>query len=524
MKDAKLATSAAFDVVAFNIVALERALFTDLALPRTAEFVVAYSGGCDSHALLHAMATLRERTTSRIGFRLSAMHFDHALMRESDAWAKHCQAVCRELGVEFLSACATENRDKEQKRERTNPSRESTEMFARRIRYQWFCEVLTAHQILLTAHHANDQAETLLLNLLRGGSAGASLEALAGIPPLRFLSGNHGARVARPLLTFSRTALRAYAMRHSLHWVEDPSNRDSRFARNHIRNEFLPQLEKRWQHAVTSLATSAHQCREIVDFIHETLNPLLTNCATPRKMGVFCLTPPLSIAKLRPLGRALTIRALRHWLHQHGCRSPSAAQFTTFYQQVFSRATSSASLNCTRATLRSFSGHLYLTARLDGICTRANFTTPSLLHNLAIDWNMRSGELGNSGIRVEVTPVRTTSSSINNAIATGTETRPNPTTINLHALNVHQLHGKSRRFIWRQGGERIILPGHNHHSKLKKLFQQSAVPPWERNALPLLVVEGEVAWAHGIGASATYRYTAGQAGINLRFVPLSPSN
>lgn len=466
----------------FTPAALHQVLFSQLNLPRRTHFAVAYSGGCDSHVLLHAMAALRRQ----LDFKLTALHFDHGIAPQSGEWARHCEAVCRQLQICFLS---------ERQTLRKQP-RVSLEALARQTRYRWFERVVQPQQVLLTAHHLNDQAETVLLNLLRGGG----VDLLAGIPQQRLLSATKATQVVRPLLRFSRAALVEYANHRQLTWVQDPANQADEFDRNYLANSVIPMLEKRWSGAIFSLASGAEHCRETAEFLDQLAAPLLQKCLAPEKMGVFCLAPPLAISALQTLARFQTIRVIRRWLHQHGCRSPSAGQLATLYQQVFAEPSKCAAIHWQQFALRCFAGHLYLTTRLHEVSNPTNTTNVT---NAALAWDLRPRELAKNGIRIEVLHTE------RNAQHAQADT--------LHLLDWRRLHGKPSQFIWRQGGERMILPGRKHRSKLKKLFQQHAVPPWERNALPLLVVDGEVAWAHGVGVSATYCCRINQPGIHLRF-------
>ena len=448
----------------FDSPSLCRVLFDDIGLPSSAELAVAYSGGHDSHVLLHALSLARRE----YDFGLTALHFDHGLQPQSADWARQCAAVCEAWDIAFVS----------HREALVKPPGESLEALARRRRYRWFERAVAPRRVLLTAHHANDQAETVLLNLLRGGG----LESLAGIPQQRILSAEKSTRVVRPLLSWRRDALAEYARHHALSWIEDPSNQSGEFDRNHIRQSVIPLLEQRWPAAVGSLGRGAEHCREAARFLDEVVRQHFQRCRADEKRGVFCLAPPLNASKLKPLGRFQTLHLIRHWAHRHGHRSPSTGQLATFYEQVFEAQSESAGVRWNGAELRYFNDHLYLTRQLDDPPTAA------------LDWNLQTRDLGVNGLRIE----------------THKETNAD--------LNPAQLHGKPLQLKWRQGGERITLPGRAHSSELKKLLQQNAVPPWERRALPLLVVDGEIAWVHGIGASAACCCGEGESGISLKFV------
>ncbi|MGA9421862.1 MAG: tRNA lysidine(34) synthetase TilS, partial [Rhodanobacteraceae bacterium] len=193
-----------------------------------APLLAAFSGGLDSSVLLHAFA--RSAGARKRGLR--AVHVDHRLHGESTSWARHCRGFADALGVELI-VCATDV-----KRE---PGL-GLEANARRARYAEIESVLAPGEILALAHHRDDQAETVLLKLLRG----AGPEGLAGMRAWR----RFGAGFAwRPLLDLPRAALLAYARQHALVWIDDPSNADTRIGRNFLRHALLPELAQRWPHS-----------------------------------------------------------------------------------------------------------------------------------------------------------------------------------------------------------------------------------------------------------------------------------
>ena len=219
------------------------------ALPRTGvtRYWLAYSGGLDSHALLHAMHGLRAQQR---GIILCAVHVHHGLRPEADQWAAHCMSVCAALEIpcQVLHVQARP------------AAGESPEDAARCARYQALRDVIGAGDCLLTAHHQDDQAETLLLQLLRG----AGVAGLAGMPACAAFGTG---LLARPLLSHSRAELRAYAERHGLHWVEDGSNAETGYDRNYLRHEILPRLRARWPATAAVLTRSAGHCAAATDLL-----------------------------------------------------------------------------------------------------------------------------------------------------------------------------------------------------------------------------------------------------------------
>ncbi|WP_374657197.1 tRNA lysidine(34) synthetase TilS [Inhella sp.] len=225
----------------------------DSATPRTAEpcVAVAYSGGADSTALL--WATWRQAREG--GLRVVALHIHHGLMTEADGWLAHAQAVCRRLDVPLYSRCL----------QGSPAPGDSIEAWARHHRYEALTELARSAgaELVLLAQHAEDQAESVLLQALRGGGP-AGLAAM----PAHWQTG--GLSWARPWLTRPRDAVRAVLEASQLSWVEDPSNADPRFARSRLRTHVMPVLQSAFPQAVTVLgdvARHAAQARLLADEI-----------------------------------------------------------------------------------------------------------------------------------------------------------------------------------------------------------------------------------------------------------------
>jgi len=267
---------------------------------------VAYSGGLDSSVLLHALVTVRDR----LAFELGALHLDHGLHRDSRTWAEHCARACKRLGVPFQS-----------RRLNLAPTRgASPEAVARQARYAAMGEFLGPDDLLLTAQHRDDQAETLLLALLRG-SGPTGLAAMPSVAPL-----GHGWLV-RPLLEFGRTELLAYAKSRSLLWLEDPSNRDLGFDRNFLRHRVLPWLTKRWPAYATSIARSAAHCAEAQAIIDPLARKAMLEVAGHRP-------GTLSIARLLQLELPLRKAVLRQWFRGQGRVPPDAGNLGRILTEV----------------------------------------------------------------------------------------------------------------------------------------------------------------------------------------------
>lgn len=275
---------------------LESRLSKALAPWRTAAaWRVAFSGGLDSTVLLHLLVrwAAREQLPP-----ISAIHVHHGLQPAADGWANACQQVCEQLGVP-LQVCRVQV-----------AAGASLEAAARAARYDAFVARLGDGELLLTAQHGDDQAETLLFRLLRG----AGLRGLAGMPVQRRLGAG---MLLRPLLECRRAELERYAAEHRLSWQEDPSNADPRHARNYLRHEVLPRLQQRWPQASMALVRSAGHCREAQQLLDE-LAELDLRAALDGPQHAWLACPSLALEALLPLSDARQRNALRHWLAGFG--------------------------------------------------------------------------------------------------------------------------------------------------------------------------------------------------------------
>ena len=210
------------------------------------KFAVAFSGGLDSTVLLAAICRLTPRPHVR------ALHVDHGLHPDSKRWERHCRDVAAGLGVDFQSRrCPVE----------PVPG-ESIEAQARQVRYGALADLVAPGEVLLTAHHADDQLETLMLRLLRG----TGVKGLRGIAGLRPFGAGF---MARPLLAVPRAEILAAGRAWGLEWLEDPTNRDTRFDRNYLRAELLPRIAGRWPAAARTVGRAASQMAEAQQILDE---------------------------------------------------------------------------------------------------------------------------------------------------------------------------------------------------------------------------------------------------------------
>jgi tRNA(Ile)-lysidine synthase len=410
-------------------------------IPPGSHCVLAYSGGLDSHVLLHLLHHLARHP-------LRAIHVHHGLQAKADDWAAHCTEVCREMQVPLDLIHVDVRADKGQ----------SPEEAARTARYRALRERLGEGEILLTAHHADDQAETLLLQLLRG----AGLHGLAAMPER---AGFGRGLLVRPLLNFSRAALQEYATVHKLSWVEDTSNADESYDRNFLRRQVMPLLRQRWPAAPEVLARSAAHCAEAAHILDERAGELLQSVMSSCRQGVpasmakegairYCPIAPL--LELAESDRRLVLRA---WLRANGFRMPSAHLLERVLREAIpARQDRTPCLKWSEGEIRRYRDRLYLLKPL----------TPVPPH-----WH---------------TPWR------------GDAPLPLPDGRTLHAVR-EKGPGIAPQFWrpqaiearYRQGGERCRIFGRAGTHELKKLLQEAGLPPWERERLPLVYIDDGLA-------------------------------
>jgi tRNA(Ile)-lysidine synthase len=415
-------------------VSLESELLAKLATledvaGRPGRFLIAFSGGLDSTVLLHALATTRERH----GVPLVAVHVDHGLQPESGDWSAWCRSFAARPGIDFVALEVEVDRH----------SGLGLEAAARAARYGALMELLGEGDWLLSAHHRDDQAETLLLNLTRGsGPAG-----LAGIGESRPLGAGW---LMRPLLAVSRETLEEYARRHSLDWITDPTNEDPQFDRNYLRHEVLPLLDARWPGVAERLGRSAALAGEAA--------ALLEELAALDCRGLGERPDRLDLKPFRELSPARQRNVLRYVLVRLGLPLPGAAQLEQIVTElVAAREDAQPLVAWPGAEARRYRDRLYLmpgaaaSSAVETVSTASADCIP-LPGNLGV-LRLRGGaESGLSDIVME--------------------------------------RGLELRF--RSGGERFRPAGQRHTRTLKNLLQEEGIVPWMRERVPLLYSGGEL--------------------------------
>lgn len=380
------------------------------------QFCVAYSGGLDSHVLLHLMAAWRQQTD--IGLR--ALHVNHGLHPDAALWASHCATVCHDLAVacDLLSVTV-------------DVQGCGVEAAARDARYTALQSQLLPGECLVTAHHQEDQAETVLLQLMRG----AGLAGLAAMPQSKPWGDTH---MLRPLLGVPHADLVAYATCHGLCWVEDPSNTDTAYDRNYVRQVVMPALCARWPTAAAQIAQSGQYC---ADAMHQ-LSPVWRDA---QAAAVGQRPNTLSVKKLLLLPRSMRWSVMRAWCLEHAGESPARRHWPELDRAMLGAGRSAQpQFRVGQHVMRRYRDDVYLVPP----------QRPPIPLTYSVQWDQRAplvlpggwGTLHASDVPFD-------------GVVTVRRARP---------------------------GDRIQLPHWRHASTVKNQVQSQGVPPWEREGVLLL--------------------------------------
>ena len=408
---------------------------------------VGLSGGRDSVVLLHALHRLQRRAD--FPFTLSAIHIHHGLAANADAWAAFCGELCARCALPLSIVRVTV----------APGAGEGLEAAARRARHAAFADCDA--DLLALAHHRDDQAETVLLNLLRGsGIAGAA--AMSAERAQR-----RGPLLVRPLLDVPRAQVEDYANANSLAWIDDESNDDTHFRRNYLRHEVMPRLAAKFPGAPQSLARAASHFAEGAQLLAELAAIDRASLATPSGRIDLAGFNALSPARARNLLRFIWLAA--------GFRAPDTRWIDEALRQLASADSLAETCVATAdGELHVYRGELHIVGH-----------TPD---SSVLRW---SGEpqLPWAGGRVVFTAA--TGSGIDRRLLQDGE-------VILRA---------------RQGGERLQPDAKRPRRSLRKLFQDAAIPPWERSRLPLLWVGDQLAWVGGVGVDVQFACAPGEVGM-----------
>lgn len=397
------------------------------AIDRRRPIWLGLSGGIDSTALLLAAAALHKRVA---GLTLRAIHVNHHLQAEAETFEAHCLRLAQQLGIRLSVLHAKID----------PPPGESLEAAARDARYAAFERLIQPGESLLLAHHREDQAETLLINLIRGSG-------VEGIRAMSTVSLRSGRFILRPFLSLSRETLKAALDQAGIATVEDPSNESRRFDRNFLRHEILPALRLRWPAIDRTLSRSASLCAESAEIQAEHQVALLS--LTSKKGR-------LSLSALAALSERDQRLAVRGWLQSEGFRPPPSERLRHLIHAALAAGPDrSPSLQWPGAEIRRYRQQLFVMQPLEPVDP-----------DWSLVWTRPEDSLplpsGLGRLRLEA------------GAAAGLP---------------DALWQRTIRVRLRRGGETIQLPGRAGHHALRKLFQEAGTPPWIRERTPLIFVD-----------------------------------
>jgi len=415
------------------------------------KLIVGYSGGVDSHVLLHLLASLSE-----FKGKVTAVYIHHGLQACADDWAMHCEHVAHDLGVNFkvvhVNAQPTAG--------------QSPEEAARNVRYQAFKNILTENDVLLFAQHRNDQLETVLLQLFRG----AGLKGLSGMPTaIEFSNG----MLLRPLLDVSQDEITEYAQQHHLQWIEDPSNQDIQFDRNYLRQKIIPLLEQRWSGIDVTVSRVAKHCAEA--------QAVLSTSAKEKMLVLYQHDKQsLSISGLLAQNELTQQWILREWMSYLGRRMPTQKVMNAILHDVLqARQEANPVVRHDGYNIQRYRDNLYLVPEhkkpdLSQITLWPEHNTSLVLPDNG-ELRLKESEQG---------------------------------------IAKHVWQQANIQVKYRQGGEKIALANRAGRHSLKKLYQEAGIAPWLRGVVPLVYINEELAAIAGYWVSADF-YAQGEACINL---------
>lgn len=415
---------------------------------------LAYSGGQDSSVLLHLFSRVDPPPPLKI------VHINHQLSDNASDWQQHCITTANTLGYQCLVESA-----------QIHPQGKGLESAARDARYRIFKRLLEPGEYLFTAHHQNDQAETMLFRCLRG----SGLRGMRAIEQQRTLG--HGI-LARPLLDISQADISAYAERFNLTWVDDESNNDLHFDRNFLRHSILPALNQRWPSSLKNMARTSAWLGEANKLLEEYLDTDLHLC--DRRLER--LGQSLAIPNMNSYSEARIKHLIQFWVSQLGYTLPNHHHIQQLKNLLQAKADATPLIAWGDCELRRYQDRLYLLPRLPALIK------PQIQSK--ITWLSTSPLLLEDGSTLKISA-------------------------NLHGISHATANPHPELTVsYRSGGERCKPTTRTKSQTLKKLLQEYALEPWLRDRIPL-IFQGDQLIAVGDIFSCTT--TENHNKINLSF-------
>lgn len=429
----------------------------------TYHLLVAYSGGLDSSVLLHVLVHLQKQLRGMLEvpyqLELTAMHVHHGLSAHADAWAQHCKQVCQQYAIPLQVVLVNVPKQSEQ----------GVEAAAREARYRALKQF--SADLICLAHHQQDQAETLLLQLMRGAGA----KGLAGMAELDFSKG-----LMRPLLKVSRQQLETYAITHALTWIEDDSNQNTYYDRNFMRHEVMPLLATRYSGLHKTLSRTAQHMAEA----SELLNDLAVMDASQVAVAeVLTNQVCLQTNQLATLTEVRAKNLLRWWIAKHGLMMPNAELLKQILQQLVSARKD--------ALIDIQLSDSYLVKRYLGLAYIVKDIVPVMLDEQV--WH------GEPVILINAQDSLIFESCVGQGIAQ------------------KYFASSPLRIRLRAGGERFKPDIGRPSRTLKYIFQAHAIPPWLRERMPLVWLGDTLVCIPNIGIDPSVVAQSDEKGLLIRW-------
>jgi len=413
---------------------------------------VALSGGVDSVVLLHLLHSLQKKYR----FTLNATHVHHGLSKNADKWVKFCEKLCRDLSVPLDVHYVK------------LPQKKSLgiEGEARQLRYEKLHQ--SKSDLVVLAHHADDQAETFLLQLIRGAGV-KGLSSMAHFDDTR--------KLWRPLLNTSRIDIEKYAKQHKLKWIEDESNLNIDFDRNFIRSKVLPILKNRFNHIVKVISRSSAHLAEAQNLLDD-----LAKLDLKSYLKSDNYKHKLQVKSFNKLSLTRAKNVLRYWLEMNDQLMPSKDLLDELLRQVLT-AKKDAALKIELSKdyeIRRYKDEIYLVHK--------NKQTHK---NYEIVWNGESEILLPNGTKLKFKKVKG------------------------KGISLEKMKNKKLIISNRKGGESFKPDEKRPTKKIKQMLQESDLPPWERESLPLIFVGDELASVPNFGVDIQYQTKLNEIGLKV---------
>lgn len=433
---------------------IESALLSALSKYSKMPLVIAYSGGVDSQVLLYALASLKQKN-STVTLPLNALtvcHVNHGLSVNADAWQNFAKEQCQQVNFPLM-VCRVNVQAQAQ---------HSLEALARDARYQALQSIYNQPSLIITGHHKDDQVETFLLALKRGSG-------LKGLSAMAEETKQAKDLLVRPLLHISRTQIIDYANEHNLTWVEDESNRDTRFDRNFIRNDIMPLLTNRWPSIANTISRSSEHCQEGQLLLDELAAVDLATCQDKESR--------LAVEELSHLSQARFNNLIRYFLTLNHCLMPSTEQLLQLYQQLSAADDKNPAVKVGNHYLRRHKKSLYLTVDFDDV-SEWKINIDLCKHSANIELPDNLGQL--------------------RLFIDQQEKGEDPQLIVNKPYSIIAPEKNQKITVRFNHDNPKCLPDYRHHSRsLKKVLQELDIPPWQRKRIPFLYYDDVLVAAIG---------------------------